>query len=128
MSMPPWWPALGLAIWSAVLVALRLSGPLDEYALAQLLMTFGPLVTVPLDYPCGTAADGALTLADTEFALIINGGDPIWARLLDANDGWLRKRFDVLGVIQFEDWVDTGEEYLEMDAVAQDRAAAGGAA
>ena len=44
--------------------------------------------------------------------------------LLDANDGWLRKKFDVLGVTQFEDWADTGEEYLEMDAVAQDRAAA----
>ena len=44
--------------------------------------------------------------------------------LLDANDGWLRKKFDVLGVTQFEDWVDTGEEYLEMDAVAQDRLAA----
>jgi hypothetical protein len=43
--------------------------------------------------------------------------------LLDANDGWLRARFDTLGVTQFEDWVDTGEEYLEMDAVAQDRAA-----
>jgi hypothetical protein len=28
--------------------------------------------------------------------------------LLDANDGWLRRRFDELGVIQFEDWVDTG--------------------
>ena len=44
--------------------------------------------------------------------------------LLDANDGWLRKRFDTLGVTQFEDWVDTGEEYLEMDAVTQDRLAA----
>jgi len=30
--------------------------------------------------------------------------------LLDANDGWLRQRFDTLGVTQFEDWVDTGEE------------------
>ena len=27
------------------------------------------------------------------------------------NDGWLRKQFDELGVIQFEDWADTGEEY-----------------
>ena len=45
--------------------------------------------------------------------------------LLDANDGWLRKKFDVLGVTQFEDWADTGEEYLELDAVAQDRLAAG---
>ena len=44
--------------------------------------------------------------------------------LLDANDGWLRKRFDTLGVTQFEDWADTGEEYLEMDAVTQDRLAA----
>ena len=48
--------------------------------------------------------------------------------LLDANDGWLRKKFDVLGVTQFEDWADTGEEYLEMDAVAQDRAVAAAAA
>ncbi len=47
--------------------------------------------------------------------------------LLDANDGWLRKRFDTLGVSQFEDWVDTGDEYLEMDAVTQDRLAAEGA-
>ena len=31
--------------------------------------------------------------------------------LLDPNDGWLRKRFQKIGVIQFEDWVDTGEEY-----------------
>jgi hypothetical protein len=41
--------------------------------------------------------------------------------LLDANDGWLRKRFDVLGVTQFEDWVDTGEEYELLDEVAKDR-------
>ena len=47
--------------------------------------------------------------------------------LLDANDGWLRKRFDTLGVTQFEDWADTGEEYLEMDAVTADRIAAEGA-
>jgi hypothetical protein len=31
--------------------------------------------------------------------------------LLDAGDGWLRKKFGELGVIQFEDWADTGEEY-----------------
>jgi hypothetical protein len=41
--------------------------------------------------------------------------------LLDAGDAWLRARFTELGVIQFEDWVDTGEEYAELDAVAQDR-------
>src|SRR5438105_49508 len=31
--------------------------------------------------------------------------------LLDANKGWLRERFTQLGVIQFENWEDTGEEY-----------------
>jgi hypothetical protein len=41
--------------------------------------------------------------------------------LLDAGDGWLRARFTELGVIQFEDWVDTGEEYASLDAVAADR-------
>ena len=41
--------------------------------------------------------------------------------LLDAADGWLRQRFTELGVIQFEDWVDTGEEYTTLDEVAKDR-------
>ena len=31
--------------------------------------------------------------------------------LLDRNDKWLRHRFEEMGVIQFEDWSDTGEEY-----------------
>ncbi len=44
--------------------------------------------------------------------------------LLDAADGWLRHRFTELGVIQFEDWVDTGAEYESLDEVAKDRAAA----
>ena len=30
-------------------------------------------------------------------------------------------RFDEIGVIQFEDWVDTGEEYEALDEVAKDR-------
>jgi hypothetical protein len=43
--------------------------------------------------------------------------------LLDAGategkPGWLRERFQELGVIQFEDWADTGEEY-EMFQLAQ---------
>jgi hypothetical protein len=38
--------------------------------------------------------------------------------LLDAGDGWLRERFTELGVIQFEDQVDTSEEYQTFDAVA----------
>jgi hypothetical protein len=44
--------------------------------------------------------------------------------LLERNDAWLRKRFTELGVIQFEDWVDTGEEYDTLDEVAKDRQAA----
>ena len=43
--------------------------------------------------------------------------------LLDAGDGWLRRRYEELGIIQFEDWVDTGAEYDELDEVARDRAA-----
>jgi len=31
--------------------------------------------------------------------------------LLDRNDKWLRRRFEEMNVIQFEDWADTGEEY-----------------
>ncbi|MBL8776231.1 MAG: ferritin-like domain-containing protein [Acidimicrobiales bacterium] len=31
--------------------------------------------------------------------------------LLDAGDGWLREKFGEIGVIQFEDWTDTGDEY-----------------
>jgi hypothetical protein len=43
--------------------------------------------------------------------------------LLDAGDGWLRQKFTELGVIQFEDWVDTGEEYAMLDEVSKDRTA-----
>ena len=42
--------------------------------------------------------------------------------LLDAGDGWLRTKFTELGIIQFEDWADTTEEYADLDAVAADRA------
>ena len=35
--------------------------------------------------------------------------------LLDRNDSWLRHRFEELGVIQFEDWENTGEEYLKFE-------------
>jgi hypothetical protein len=46
--------------------------------------------------------------------------------LLDAGatggrPGWLRERFTEIGVIEFEDWVDTGEEYESLDEVARDR-------
>ena len=44
--------------------------------------------------------------------------------LLDANNGWLRDRFTEMKVIQFEDFVDTGDEYESLDEVAKDRAAA----
>jgi hypothetical protein len=34
--------------------------------------------------------------------------------LLDAGDGWLRRKFGEIGVLQFEDWEDTGAEYERM--------------
>jgi hypothetical protein len=40
--------------------------------------------------------------------------------LLDAGDGWLRDRFTELGIIQFENDVDTSEEYQTFDALAAD--------
>jgi hypothetical protein len=36
--------------------------------------------------------------------------------LLDASDAWLRTKFTEMGVIQFEDWQDTGEEYEALQA------------
>jgi hypothetical protein len=39
--------------------------------------------------------------------------------LLDRNDKWLRHRFEEMGVIQFEDWADTGEEYLQFELGAE---------
>jgi P-aminobenzoate N-oxygenase AurF len=44
--------------------------------------------------------------------------------LLDAGDGWLRQRFGELGVIQFEHWQDTGEEYEAFTITDEERAAA----
>ena len=40
--------------------------------------------------------------------------------LLDAGEGWLRQKFTEMGVIAFEDWQDTGEEYesLQVDTTA----------
>jgi hypothetical protein len=44
--------------------------------------------------------------------------------LLDSGDGWLRDRFTELGIIEFEHWVDTSDEYESLDAIDADRAAA----
>jgi hypothetical protein len=43
--------------------------------------------------------------------------------LLDAADGWLRTKFTELGVIAFEDWTDTGEEYDSLQATGEAAAA-----
>ena len=37
--------------------------------------------------------------------------------LLDAGDGWLRDRFTDIGVIEFENYEDTSEEYVKMDLI-----------
>jgi ribonucleotide reductase beta subunit family protein with ferritin-like domain len=44
--------------------------------------------------------------------------------LLDAADGWLRVKFTELGVIGFEDWTDTGEEYDSLQATPAEGAVA----
>jgi hypothetical protein len=36
--------------------------------------------------------------------------------LLDAGDGWLRQRFGELGVLEYENWEDTGAEYERLQA------------
>jgi hypothetical protein len=46
--------------------------------------------------------------------------------LLDASGGWLRDRFTEIGVIQFEDWADTEEEYAAF-AIGEDLPAEGAA-
>ncbi len=38
--------------------------------------------------------------------------------LLDGRDGWLRDRFTQLGVIHYEDHIDTSVEYTELDAIS----------
>ncbi|MBM3729925.1 MAG: ferritin-like domain-containing protein [Actinobacteria bacterium] len=35
--------------------------------------------------------------------------------LLDRNEGWLRHRYEEMGVIQFENWENTGDEYLQFE-------------
>jgi hypothetical protein len=45
-------------------------------------------------------------------------------RLLDANDGYLRRHWGEAGLLEFEFADDTGSDYESYDAVAQDRAAA----
>ena len=41
--------------------------------------------------------------------------------LLDAGDGWLRRKFAEVNILQFEDWADTSEEYELLDEVSRDR-------
>ena len=68
-------------------------------------------------------------ITETMFKLREQGGNPFQAALfskivpnckklglLDAGDGWLRERFTEIGVIEYEDAMDTGEEY-EMLAI-----------
>lgn len=40
--------------------------------------------------------------------------------LLDRNDQWLRRRFEEMNVIQFEDWEDTGSEYIKFELDAEE--------
>ena len=44
-------------------------------------------------------------------------------RILDRNDKWLRRRFEEMGVIQFEDWETTDEEFANFELGAEAPAA-----
>ena len=44
--------------------------------------------------------------------------------LLDPRTPWLRERFTEMGVLDYEDFVDTSVEYTELNAIEQERAAA----
>src|SRR5258708_3528703 len=68
------------------------------------------------------ADEGRLVFQNILFSKIVPNCKKLG--LLDRNNGWLRQRFTELGVIQFEDWVDTGEEYAMLDEVAKDRESA----
>jgi hypothetical protein len=47
--------------------------------------------------------------------------------LLDANEGWLRRKWEEVGLLAFEEADDTGTDYVNYDEVAADRAAAAAA-
>ncbi|MHB8438428.1 MAG: ferritin-like domain-containing protein [Acidimicrobiales bacterium] len=80
-----------------------------------------PIVRAELEHPTREEQNFRLTL----FSKIVPNCKKLG--LLDAGDGWLRRRYEELGIIQFENWVDTGEEYEALDEVARDRAASGAA-
>jgi hypothetical protein len=44
--------------------------------------------------------------------------------LLDAGEGKLRRQFTEIGVIEYENYIDTSEEYDSLNELAKDRAAA----
>ena len=46
--------------------------------------------------------------------------------LLVHHTPWLRDRFTEMGVIDYEDFVDTSVEYTELNAIEQERAAVSG--
>jgi len=47
--------------------------------------------------------------------------------LLDGRDGWLRERFTEMGVIEYEDYLDTSVEYSELNAIEREGEAAAAA-
>ena len=63
------------------------------------------------------AGDDVARAADVPAAAVLQDrpqlqeAGPARRRRHQRQPGWLRQKFGELGVIQFEDWVDTGEEY-----------------
>ncbi len=87
---------------------------------------------VDLDALMPFLLEGAATIDRSMFTTFENG---FFAKLvpnvrklglLDANDGYLRKAWEQAGIMRYDVGDDTASDYESYDAVAQDRAAAGG--
>ena len=99
-----------------MLHALRVKGFADTDAVAR---------TSGLD--TGAVLDALEKLRADELARHRDGRVSGWALTSAGRAEHRRLADEELGVIQFEDWVDTGEEYEQLDEVAKDRAAAAAA-
>ena len=64
----------------------------------------------------GGEKDLAMTLTPEGNVSYLAGVD-VSLGLIDAGDGWLRDRFTEIGVIEYEHYEDTSEEYVNFDLV-----------
>jgi hypothetical protein len=80
---------------------------------------FGADPTVVFDYLDANDDPGNAVFQQMLFSKIVPNCKKLG--LLDAGDGWLRTKFEELGIIQFENWTDTSDEYetFALDEIAR---------